>query len=291
MATTVSTLNQRVRRFVGDWPQLDTLGASAASTATSLTVSENPASGLYTARKLIQIDDEVILVKSAASNAATLTVTRAVRGTTAASHANSATVLVHPHFLDLDVLDALNSALSASFPWIYRAVVDESLTTTADTYEYSVPDMPGITGYKIPYISEVWLKESGDTAYRRTRAFRILADETAPKLQFRRTQMAGATIRLVGFGPHSVLTGAGSLDALFPPHAEDALVWYAANYLLASGEASRVRADAGMVSDAREQANRVGSSMRAADQLFQRFQIRLRDAGMPPMPKHVISTF
>lgn len=283
--TTVATLIQRTRRFVRDWPEFDALTASATSTATSLTVAD---ATIYTTNWIIQVDSEAMRVRSGSAGT-TLNVRRGVYGTTGASHANSATVLVKPEYLDQDILDALNAAVQAAFPLIYRRVAVEYTGVTGSDYEYAIPDMPGITGYKIPYVSEVWLRDATGEAFRRQHAFRIVRDETTPLIQFRRTQVAGATLRIVGFGPYPALVATDSLPAQFPPNAEDLLVWYAGQYLLASGEAGRVRVDTGVIDD-REQANRVGSSMTAANSLFQRFQIRLRDAGMPPMPRHVVPT-
>lgn len=284
--TTVTTLVQRTRRFVRDYPEFDALTASATSTATSLTVAD---ATIYSSNWLIQIDQEAMRVR-AGSSGTTLNVRRATSGSTAASHANSATVLVKPEFLDQDILDALNAAMQAAFPLIYRRVAVEYTGVTATDYEYEIPDMPGITGYKIPYVSEIWLRDVTGEAFRRQHAFRIVRDEAKPLIQFRRVQVSGATLRIVGFGPYPSLAFTDSLPAQFPPNAEDLLVWYAGQYLLSSGEAGRVRVDTGVIDD-REQANRVGSSMTAANSLFQRFQIRLRDAGMPPMPRHVVSTF
>jgi hypothetical protein len=76
------------------------------------------------------------------------------------------------------------------------------------------------------------------------------------------------------------------VDTLFPRQAEEAIVLYAASYLLGSGEAGRVRVDRG-ATDKREQANQVGASMRAADRLYQRFLQRRLDAAMAPLPKHI----
>lgn len=286
MPTSAATLIQRTRRFVRDWPEWDSLAASCTSGATSVTVAD---SAIYQENWVIQIDQEALLVKDK-PNATTLTVRRGIMGTTAASHANSATVLVRPQFLDVEYLDALNAGLGAAFPYIYRRVVDESITTSGGAYEYVIPDMPGISGFKIPYISEVFLKEASDTAFRKTRSFHILRDESSPKIKFRRQQVADAKVRIVGFGPYAALASGDSLGSQFPPYAEDILVWFSAQYLLASGEAGRVRVDTGAIDD-REQANRVGSSMQASNSLFQRFQIRLREAGLPPMPKHVVAVF
>lgn len=281
MATAASTLTQRTRRFLGDWPELDTTTASIASNGTTLTVAD---SSIYSQGFLIQLDTEGLLV-TATPSGTTCTVRRGVRGTTAASHATSSTVLLRPHFLDIEILDALNSAISACYPWFYQPVVDESLTSDGSaTYEYT---LPSLNGSPIPAISAVSFKESGDQTFRRFTAWSILRGST-PKLHLRRPLPPG-TLRLYGYGPLPTLASlTDTLSTLFPPTAEDALTLYAAQFLLASGEARRVREDTGARDD-RESANRVGSSMAASNTLLQRFFQRMQEAQMPPMPKNVQS--
>ena len=283
MATSCQTLVDRVRRFMRDWPDEDALTASASSSATSLTVATD-ATTRYGTGWYLEVDSEV--VRTTAVAATTLTVQRARRGTTAATHASSATILVRPHFFQNEIVDALNLALESSFPAFYRPVIDETLTTTAGTYEYEVPDMPSDTTMKIPYISKLFVQETGDTAFRETRAWEIQRGDE-PKIKFRREPVIG-TLRVHGYGPFPALTLAGSLHDLFPRQGEGLLVEFAASWLMASGEAGRVRVDRG-ATDQREQANVAGSSMRASQALFNRFLQRRSDAAMPPLPRHVKS--
>lgn len=288
MATTATTLVQRVRRFLRDWPDFDSLTASTSSTATTLTVAD-ASSTVYSPRWDIEIDNEAMIVRSGAGT--TLTVKRAHKGTTAATHASGAAILLRPHFLSLEILDALNSAIQASFPLIYKPVLDTSLTTSSNTYEYTVPNMPGTyngASIPIPRLSKLELKLSGETDYQRVRGWNVRRGAT-PKVQFELEQEASATIRVHGFGPFPDLAFTDSLDTLWPVHAEDYLIFHATATLLASGEAGRVRVDTGAI-DNREQANRAGSSMAASTALLQRAQLRLRDAAMPAMPKHVVVT-
>jgi hypothetical protein len=285
MATSATTLVNRVRRFVRDNPDYDALTASVSSGGTTLTVAD-ASTTVYSPRWAIEVDQEAMLVRSGSGTS--LTVKRGASGTTAASHASGAAVLIRPQFLSQDILEALNSAIQNSFPLIYRPVLDTSLTTAANTFEYTVPNMPGTyngASIPMPRLSKVELKESGDYDYREVLDWDVLRG-TTPKVQFRFEKNASATIRVTGFGPFPDLAFSDSLDALWPVNAEDYLVYYAASYLTASGEAGRVRTDTGAI-DNREQANRVGSSMSASNYLFQRAQKRLVDAALPPMPKHV----
>jgi hypothetical protein len=288
MAYSASTLIQRCRRFMGDWPDLDQTTASVSSSGTTLSVAD---STLYAKNWTVQLDQEAMFV-SALPSATTLTVRRGMMGTTAASHASSASVLIRPAFIDQEYLDSLNAAIAATFPLIYRPVVDESLASVASTYEYTIPNMPGSydgTTIPIPYLYEVQVKETGDLAFRRKKDWEVLRG-TTPTLKFRRDEPTG-TIRLRGYGPMPPLASfTDTLDSLYPVNAVHALIEYACGRLLASGEARRVRVDAGAV-DQREQANRTGSSSAQGRDLLQRFYASLNSAAMPPLPRHVRATF
>ena len=267
---------------MGDYGPTDALTVSLSSTATSMTVAD---STLYSARWMVQIDSELCYVKSIPSSTV-VGLGRGHMGTTAASHANAATITIQPAFADVEYLDALNAALEASFPLLYQRVQDESLSSASQDWEYTIPNL---NGSPIPYLSKVWVKETGDTIFREKRDWRVIRGAT-PVLVFERDEPAG-TIRLDGFGPFPSLTSSAStLSAQFPPNGEDYLVEYACQRLLTSGEARRVRQDVG-AADQRENATRTGSSMAAANAIFNRSERLLRNAALPPMPKHVRPTF
>lgn len=291
-ATTVSSLVNRTRRFIRDWPDEDVLAASVTSSAATITVADATE---YQDNWAVEIDNEVLVVTSTASSGTTVTVRRGARGSTAASHASGAVILKKPAFFNLEFLDAFNAALEAMYPYIYRPVVDESLTTVANQYEYSIPVMPASdTDANIYHISKISIQMNTGEAFYPEHAWDVIRGSSTSlantaSIVFRRaTPDSTSTIRLYGFGPFPRLTLAGSLDNLFPRQAEELLVLYAASHLLASGEAGRVRQDRG-VRDTREEANVAGSSMRASQALLQRFYARLGQASMPPMPKNVKS--
>jgi hypothetical protein len=284
MATAASTLIQRTRRRLRDWPELDTTTASVASNGSSIAVAD---ATLYSPNWLLELDQELVRVTSASG--VTVNLARAQRGTTAASHVSGVTVLKQPAFYAIEILDALNEALDACFPTLYRPVAPEYTGLNGSTYEWTLPTMSGIS-VAIPYLHEIELKESGDLAFRKETAWEVVRSE-APFIRFRRPPSSGTTIRLRGFGPFTHLsTIASTLDTYFPVQAEYLLDLYASSVMLASGEAGRVRQDLGVI-DQREQANRPGSSMSASDKLLTRFYKRLQDAAMSPMPPHVVSLF
>lgn len=285
MATPAATLITRVRTYLRDWPTTDVLTAAITTTnATTFTVTD---ATIYSPGWIVQIDQEALQVVSGVST--TVTVRRGARGTTPATHANSATILTRPAFLDTEILDSLNAGIDGCYPYVYKEILDSSLTVAADTYEYTVPNLPTTT-VPIPRLWKVETKVPGDAAYRK-RADWTIAKGATPKLKFRDIPYPGSVVRLTGYGPFSHLLVSDSTDAQWPMTADPLLVKFAASELLASGEAGRVRQDTGARDD-REAAVRPGSSSAAGRDAFQRFKdALLNGAHCPPMQPHLVVTY
>lgn len=278
MATTLSTLISRTRRFMRDWPLAqDSLAVSLSSNGTTLIVTDTslyPTGG----RVVVELGTEAILGRSISS--ASLTVTRSFADTTAVSYAASTAILVSPAFLAVEIIDALNAAKDEMYPYIYKPVLDTSLSGDGATYEFTIPST-------IKHLASVELQITGDTAYRPLFNWTVKRAAT-PKVQFRRAPETG-TLRLHGFGPFDDLSATtDTIDTLWPANAERPLVLGAASRLLASGEAGRSRADTGLRDD-REASLRPGSNISLANQLERRFEKDLLRAAMPPLPVHVKS--
>ena len=288
MATTAATtLINRTRTLLRDWPTQDVLTVSLTSYGTTATIA---ASAPYQPGWRLQIDQEAIQVASLASST-TMTVIRAAAGTTPAAHTANAGILVRPGFLDLEILDGLNVGLDACYPTIFKEVLATSgslVVTSATTYEYAIPVMDATTTI-IDYLSMVELKAPGDFAWRETKRWEIRRG-AAPVIKFHEVPAVGTAIRLRGFGPFPHLAIGDSMDAQFPFTGDELPVLYAASQLLAAGESGRVRFDVGTRDD-REAANRPGSSTAAGRDLLQRFGILLAAVAPPPMPPHAVSVF
>lgn len=278
--TGASTLIERCRRFLGDWPEADSLTANSTVNASQLSVAD---STLYAPGWTIQVGTEVFQVKGR-SSATTLSVLPAARGTASTTHSLGDTILVNPRFNDQDYFEAINSAIRASFPLLYAAIVDETTVTTNATYEYPIP--VDAAGDPFRALSDLSFKESGDLAFRKFNAWDVVRGSD-PFIKLRRPLPIGV-MRVYGFSPIPPIANLQSaLDASFPVNAEDYLTLYACQYLTAAGEAMRVRQDTGP-NDDREAANRPGSSLALSNALFQRALTRLQQVAMPPMPKHAI---
>lgn len=288
MPASASTLIQRTRRFVRDFPDQDTTSASLSSSVTSVPVADTT---LYSTGWIIEVDSEAMQV-TALTSGTVLGVRRGVHGTTAVSHGNTSTVLVRPSFLTVEYLDALNGAKDDGYPLIYTPVTDTSLAPNSTTYEFAVPNMPGTYGgdsIPIQYISKIDIKYAGDQAWRPVRDWTVKR-ASSPLIVFRRAPLSGS-LRVHGFGQVPDLVDTTSvLDAQFPKHIERILPLGAASEVLASGEAGRVRQSSGAVDD-REQANRAGSSISLSNTLYGRWRAKLQAAPMPPMAPHVVSVF
>ncbi len=295
---TLSSLIDQTRNFLRDVPDYDQLTASLTNSATTITVADVTN---YRARWTIEVDYETIMLRSVGTSGTSMTGTRAWRGSAAATHANGAGVFIRPAFYAQEIIDSLNNAVQAMFPYVYKPVVDTSLTVLSNQYQYVIPDMPGYTGYPIPMIYRLEVLQPGDYTYRPTRRYEVMRGfvtagspassnsvaSTYPIIKFRGLPPISGTIRIHGFGPFPPLVNlADTTDPLMPPSAVRLLPKIAAGYLLLSGEAGRDRSDTGPT-DRREEANVAGSSARTGLQVLQRSDLELLRAASPPLPRHI----
>jgi hypothetical protein len=153
MATFGSMTDEVVRKLAGFTLRQDRqthLTAALNATATSITVASanNISSGI------IQIDDELIYVDSYDRNSGVLSIPpygRGYNGTSAATHQVGARVIVSPTFPSVDVKDAINETLLATFPDLY--------TTGTHTFSFS----PSKSTYALPDEVETVLGVSYET--------------------------------------------------------------------------------------------------------------------------------
>lgn len=143
--TTLEDLRQRVLSqilgFTRDQQQISELAAPIISTDTSFTLDTNTAKNI--SRGLVEIDDELILVKSLdfTTNVASvigLTNGRGRGGTTAASHSANALVTMSPIVPRIRVTEAINQTILAMYPTIPVFAATE-ITKLAPVFEYAMP--------------------------------------------------------------------------------------------------------------------------------------------------------
>jgi len=153
MATFGSMTDEVVRKLAGFTLRQDRqthLTAAVNTTAVSITV----ASANNISNGIIQIDDELIYVDSYDRNSGVLSIPpygRGYNGTSPSSHAVGARVIVSPTFPSVDVKDAINETLLATFPDLY--------TTGTHTFSFS----PAKSTYALPEEVETVLAVSYET--------------------------------------------------------------------------------------------------------------------------------
>jgi len=143
--TTLEDLRQRVRSqvmgFTRDQQQVSELAAPMAPGDTSFTVDSNTVRNI--SRGLVEIDDELILVKAVdqTTNVASvigLTNGRGREGTTAASHSTNAIVTMSPAIPRIRITEAINQTILACYPTVPVFAVTE-IIKLAPVFEYAMP--------------------------------------------------------------------------------------------------------------------------------------------------------
>lgn len=145
MAVTFANLVDRVKQqllgYTKDQASVSYLTADVTASATSFTVDPSTATNL--SRGLIEIDDELILVKSFDRGSGTVMTMggvtgRGVEGTTAASHLNNALVTNDPRFPRQRIKEAINDTINGLYPdlWVFAQY---EFPYIAARYEYPVP--------------------------------------------------------------------------------------------------------------------------------------------------------
>jgi hypothetical protein len=143
--TTLEDLRQRVLSqilgFTRDQQQISELAAPMTNVDTTFTLDTNTARNI--SRGLVEIDEELILVRSLdfTTNVATvigLTNGRGRMGTTAASHSANALVTMSPIVPRIRITEAINQTILAMYPTIPIFSTTE-ITKLAPVFEYAMP--------------------------------------------------------------------------------------------------------------------------------------------------------
>lgn len=140
--TTLSTLTDEVvRKLSGFTLRQDRqthLTSAVSTTATTITV----ASAKNFSTGVIQIGDELIYVESFDQNSGELSIPpygRGYNGTSPATHAVGARVIVSPTYPAVDVKSAINDTIQAVFPDLYTTGV-HTFSYTPSQLTYALPD-------------------------------------------------------------------------------------------------------------------------------------------------------
>src|SRR5712664_430984 len=167
MATNLGQLVAKVRSqllgYTADQQQMSELAAPMGPADTSFTVDTATVSSL--SRGLVEIDDELILVKTKDSGSGILTVLgltngRGREGTVAASHAANALVTMSPKVPRMRIKEAINDTITSVYPRLPVLAATE-ITKLSPVYEYVMPvEATDIWYLSIQQIgpSKVWMQ-------------------------------------------------------------------------------------------------------------------------------------
>jgi hypothetical protein len=157
--TTYGQLVQQVRQqllgYALNQESMAELASSMTSTATTFQADGETIDNL--SRGLVEIDDELILVKKTDSSSGTVTVMgglsgRGYGGTTAASHSTAALITSNPAFPRARIKEAISQTIRNLYPELVVFGSTE-ITKLAPVYEYELPsdcsDVWYITGQTI----------------------------------------------------------------------------------------------------------------------------------------------
>jgi hypothetical protein len=224
--TPLTSLVERVRRYMRDWPAKNYLAFSCSSTDTVLQL-QTQSTEVLAENDYIEIGTETMrVVKQVGQN---VTVMRGMMGTDPQGHGFADPVLYKPKYYSIEIQEALADAIDAAYPWIFRFV--ESDILLGNTYIYDFP-YDSETGVQFTSIYGMELAYPGWTWTKPVTNWRVLPPSKIHIVALN----SGATITVYGTSPFPRLTNTQTLDPQWPQNLEYPLVEYAANYLLASGE-------------------------------------------------------
>lgn len=229
MPISATSLVERVRDTLNAYGDLSTTLTQAVGSTTATSFSVDVADG-FKAKNWAEVNWECVEITDVNTSTDVLTVRRGSRGTTATTHAQGDVLRFNPPFTRKRILDALNAALSASYPQLYILMTDENSTIVADQYVYDLPagmlfccriEMENVDASNEYYIIRTWDMYDADS-------IRIYGDYPV-----------GRTLRMVGMGTFDALTSSGNLDADYPTSdsAQSYLIYKASAYLLKERQA------------------------------------------------------
>ena len=234
MTTTNSSLIERIRAELVDYGDGATTLASAVSstsaTSVTLTSSLSVSEGGF-----LHIDSESMLVLEVNRTTNVCTVQRGSKGSTAATHTSGTLVYINLDYSNLQILQAINGALSYAYPRLYALTINEDLDTIDDTSEYDFPD--GFTADKIVRVEMETYDGSG--LYQIDRFWDMLDSDT---VRIYGTRSEGLNIRLVGMSKFTAGVLSDNLDSDFPDDDSVAI-----DYLVARSCSSLLRSTQGRV--------------------------------------------
>jgi hypothetical protein len=282
MTTAARTVVNQVRDMLRDYGDGFTTLSTAVGASDVLAYVEEV--GDIVIGTFLQIEDEVVLVSKThpGGSPPSISIIRAQRGTTAATHAAGVLITFNPIWTNVEILRAVNQAQDSAFPSLYQTGDDSTTYVATDVYEYTVPS-------SIQYLCQAWVETGvGTGLYQMSRMW---SRATATKILLEDAdRYVGNRIRFIGYGRFSAMTLSGNIDADFPEsnaNAIEYLVVKATANLLKGRQATLGRRDSFVgVTDSFQQAQPFMSTL-SAKELDKHALSLLNQVRMPRIPEFV----
>ena len=282
----VSRVKQQLLGYTRDQASITYITEPMTATDTTFQVDTDTVTNI--SRGLVEIDDELILVKSFDRSSGTVTVLggvngRGVEGTTAATHADNTFVTDDPMYPKARIKEAINDTIRATYPdlWVFD---DYEFPWQAARYEYPLPadaeDVYKVTANTIGP-SRVWFPNSSWRFNpQASTGSQAVAGATGKSLQVMRDFIVpGRNVRVIYTKQPTVLA-AGSDDfetvTGYPERYIDLITYGACWRLLPAYEAARMQQTA---IEANERAPLVptGAGSQSAQYYLSLYQRRLME--------------
>lgn len=282
----VSRVKQQLLGYTRDQASITYITEPMTATDTTFQVDTDTVTNI--SRGLVEIDDELILVKNFDRSSGTVTVLggvngRGVEGTTAATHADNTFVTDDPMYPKARIREAINDTIRATYPdlWVFD---DYEFPWQAARYEYPLPadaeDVYKVTANTIGP-SRVWFPNSSWRFNpQASTGSQAVAGATGKSLQVMRDFIVpGRNVRVIYTKQPTVLA-AGSDDfetvTGYPERYIDLITYGACWRLLPAYEAARMQQTA---IEANERAPLVptGAGSQSAQYYLSLYQRRLME--------------
>jgi hypothetical protein len=250
--TTFDQLVRRVRQqllgYAMNQESVSELAIAMTPTDTTFTCDTNTVTSL--SRGLVEIDDELILVKSYDANSGVVSILglangRGYEGTVAASHSVNSLVTSNPAFPKARIKEAINEAIRGMYPDLVVFGSTE-ITKSAPVFEYELPSE----------VDDVWYvvaQEIGPSRvaypipdWRYNPMARTANFATGKSIQVNSAVAPGQAVKVVYAKPPQTLS-AGTDDFTvtgYPERCVDLVVYGACKRLLPALEAARLQMQA-----------------------------------------------
>ena len=248
-ASLVSQVRQQLLGYSLDQESISELTADMSPSDTTFTVDVATVTAL--SRGLVEIDDELMLVKSFDRNSGTVSILgatngRGVDGSTAASHSAHALVTASPAYPRVRVKEAINATIRDLYPDLV-CFASTDITNVSVVYEYQMPaEAREVWGVKLQTVgpTQVWMQG-------RQWRFDSQADPTAfpsgKSIQIFDSVTPGRAMRVIyTTEPNPLVNDSDDFAAVsgYPDRVSDVVMWGACARLMPAYDAARLQQQA-----------------------------------------------